>query len=77
MCAMRTRAATLLRTADAVTRLGDAPAAFAPLPMQDLLNALHVIADLRQCCYTSTAMIAGELNRRTNTDLGSAGLAHQ
>jgi hypothetical protein len=74
---MRTPAATLLRTADAVARLGDSPAAFAPLPKQDLLDALHAIADLRQCCDTFTAWIAGELDRRSSTDLGSAGLAQQ
>ena len=74
---MRNPAATLLRTADVVARLGDSPAAFAPLPKQDLLDALHAIADLRQCCDTFSAWIAGELNRRSMPDLGSAGLAQQ
>ncbi|MFD3444059.1 DUF222 domain-containing protein [Microbacteriaceae bacterium 4G12] len=74
---MRTPAVTLLRTADTVAHLGDSPAAFATLPKQDLLNALHAIADLRQSCDTFSAWIAGELNRRSTTDLGSAGLAQQ
>ncbi len=74
---MRNSATTLLSTADAVARLGDSPAAFAPLPKQDLVDALHAIADLRQCCDTFTAWIAGELDRRSSTDLGSAGLAQQ
>jgi hypothetical protein len=77
MCAMRNPAQTLLRTADAVARLGDSPAAFAPLPKQDLVDALRAIADLRQCCDTFTAWIAGELDRRSTTDLGSSGLAQQ
>jgi hypothetical protein len=77
MCAMRTTAMTLLSTADAVARLGDSPAAFAPLPKQDLLEALKAIADLRQCCDTFSSMIAGELNRRSVPELGSAGLAQQ
>ncbi|WP_159085001.1 HNH endonuclease signature motif containing protein [Planctomonas deserti] len=74
---MRTPAATLLRTANAVARLGSSPAAFVTLPKQDLLDALHAIADLRQACDTFSAWIAGELNRRSSTDLGSAGLAQQ
>ncbi len=74
---MRNPATTLLRTANAVARLGDSPAAFVPLPKQDLLHALQAIADLRQCCDTFTAWIAGELDRRSTTDLGSAGLAQQ
>ncbi|MFD3444079.1 DUF222 domain-containing protein [Microbacteriaceae bacterium 4G12] len=41
------------------------------------MNALHAIADLRQSCDTFSAWIAGELNRRSAPDLGSAGLAQQ
>ena len=74
---MRTPAATLLRTADAVARLGDSPAALAPLPKRDLLDALHAIGNLRQCCDTFSAWIAGELDRRSGADLGAAGLAQQ
>ena len=68
---------TLLRTADTVARLGASPSAFAPLPKQNLLAALHAIADLRQACDVYTAWISGELTRRSTTDLGSAGLAQQ
>ncbi|WP_159085118.1 hypothetical protein, partial [Planctomonas deserti] len=74
---MATPATTLLRTAHTVARLGDSAAAFTLLPKQDLLNALHAIADLRQSCDTFSAWIAGELNRRSSTDLGSAGLAQE
>ncbi|MFD3443022.1 DUF222 domain-containing protein [Microbacteriaceae bacterium 4G12] len=74
---MRTPAATLLRTADAVARLGSSPTAFAHLPKQDLLNALHAIAEARQCCDSITAAIAAELSRRSSPDFGSAGLAQQ
>ncbi|WP_159085061.1 hypothetical protein, partial [Planctomonas deserti] len=74
---MRTPAATLLRTADTVARLGSSPAAFVTLQKQDLLDALHAIADLRQSCDTFSAWIAGELNQRSLPDLGSAGLAQQ
>jgi len=74
---MSSPATTLLRTADTVARLGASPSAFGPLPKQDLLAALHAIADLRQACDVYTAWISGELTRRSTTDLGSAGLAQQ
>jgi len=74
---MSSPATTLLRTADTVARLGASPAAFAPLPKQDLLAALHAIADLRRACDVYTAWISAELTRRSTTDLGSAGLAQQ
>src|SRR3954470_6040004 len=74
---MATPATTLLRTADQVSRLGTTPSAFAPLPKQELLDAMQAIADLRHCCDTYTAWIAGELTRRSSADLGSAGLAQQ
>ncbi|MFD3448668.1 DUF222 domain-containing protein [Microbacteriaceae bacterium 4G12] len=74
---MRTPAATLHRTADAVARLGSSPASFATLPKQDLLNALQAVTDARQCCDTVTAAIAAELSRRSSPDLRSAGLAQQ
>jgi Domain of unknown function (DUF222) len=74
---MTTPGATLLRTADQVSRLGTSPSAFAPLPKQDLLDAMQAIADLRHCCDTYTAWIAGELTRRSAQELGSAGLAQQ
>jgi Domain of unknown function (DUF222) len=74
---MTTPAATLLRTADQVSRLGTTPSAFAPLPKQDLLDAMQAIADLRHCCDTYTAWIAAELTRRSSLELGSAGLAQQ
>src|SRR3712207_5594907 len=74
---MTTPAATLLRTADLVSRLGTSPSAFAGLQKQDLLDAMHAIADLRHCCDTYTAWIAAELARRSAAELGSAGLAQQ
>ena len=74
---MRTPAATLLRTADAVARLGGSPSAFAPLSKRALLDAMQAIADLRQCCDTYTAWIAAELARRSAAELGSAGLAQE
>src|SRR3712207_5349144 len=74
---MTTPAATLLRTADLVARLGAAPSAFAGLPKQALLDAMQAIADLRHCCDTYTAWIAAELSRRSAKELGAAGLAQQ
>src|SRR3712207_7632416 len=74
---MTTAAATLLRTADLVARLGATPSAFAPLPKQAWLDAMQAIADLRHCCDTYTAWIAAELARRSTAELGSAGLAQQ
>src|SRR3712207_3673418 len=74
---MTTPAATLLRTADTVSRLGTSPSAFAPLPKQALLDAMQAIADLRHCCDTYTAWIAAELARRSAAEFGSAGLAQQ
>ena len=72
-----TTAATLLRTADTVARLGSSPSAVAPLTKQDLLAAMRAIRGLRQCCDTYAAWIAADLARRSTTDLGAAGLAQQ
>ncbi|WP_159085085.1 HNH endonuclease signature motif containing protein [Planctomonas deserti] len=74
---MANPAATLLRTADTVARLGSSPASVATLPKQELLDALQAISDARHCCDTITAAIAAELSRRSEPDLGSAGLAQQ
>jgi hypothetical protein len=74
---MASTAATLLQKADTVARLGTSPASFASLSKQNLLDAVQAIADLRHCCDLYTALIAGELNRRSSTDLGAAGLAQQ
>ncbi len=74
---MTTQAIALLRTADTVARLGSSPSAFGSLRKHDLLDAMHAIANLRQCCDTYTAWIAAELSRRSTADLGAAGLAQQ